>query len=122
MHILDDFCLQGILAKFKCKDFWIDKDKLYENDYIISLFIHGLSWTISINIPIIFIMIKYNYINNPGFTFIFIVEFLFNWIIHCIVDHFKANEKIINLITDQLIHFIQILLLFTIFVSILINN
>ena len=38
-HILDDFCLQGILASLKQKSWWEENypNKLYKYDYIISL-------------------------------------------------------------------------------------
>ena len=122
MHILDDFVFQGILSKLKRKVFWL-KDKeykeIYKYDYIISLIIHALSWTISINIPVMFILYQYNKLDNMMYTIIFIIEFLLNWLIHSIVDDLKANKMKINLITDQLIHFIQVFIIFILFVNIL---
>ena len=122
MHILDDFVFQGILSKLKRKVFWL-KDKeykeIYKYDYIISLIIHALSWTISINIPVMFILYQYNKLDNMMYTIIFIIEFLLNWLIHSIVDDLKANKMKINLVTDQIIHFIQVFILFILFVNIL---
>lgn len=122
MHIMDDFVFQGVLSKLKRKVFWL-KDKeykeIYKYDYIISLIIHALSWTISINIPVMFILIHYNKLDNIMYTTIFIIEFLLNWIIHSIVDDLKANKMKINLITDQIIHFIQVSIIFILFVNIL---
>ena len=33
---------------------------------------------------------------------------VFNTIIHALVDHLKCNEKILNLVQDQLLHLAQI--------------
>lgn len=122
MHILDDFYLQGVLSNMKRRIFWLkDKDykELYRYDYIISLLIHALSWTISINIPIMFILYQFNKLHDIRYTIIFIVEFILNWIIHSIVDNLKANKMKINLIIDQVIHFIQVFIVFLLFVNIL---
>ena len=83
----------------------------YKNDHKMALFIHGLSWSIMINLPI---MIKLDF--QVGlFTCISIV---LNLIIHSYVDNLKANKKTINLVQDQSIHFIQVLATFLIFVLI----
>ena len=52
-HIIDDFYLQGILAKLKQKNWWKENapDSLYKNDYMAALIIHSLSWSIMITIP-----------------------------------------------------------------------
>lgn len=47
LHILDDFCLQGIMASMKQKSWW-QKDSVgsqpkYKNDYIAALFAHSFS-------------------------------------------------------------------------------
>ena len=59
LHIIDDFVLQAAcLNKLKQKAFWADyvtKDnKLYQNDYLVALFIHGLSWSLMVHLPFIF--------------------------------------------------------------------
>lgn len=118
MHILDDFVLQGVLSTMKRKINWI-KDKeykeLYKYDYMISLIIHALSWTISINIPIMFIIYRFDRLHDMKVMIIFIVEFICNWVIHSIVDNLKANKGKINLVQDQLCHFCQVLILFLLF-------
>ena len=48
-------------------------------------------------------------------NWIFASVFVSNIIIHAFIDDLKANKKKINLITDQSIHFIQILLTAIIF-------
>ena len=39
----------------------------------------------------------------------FYVAFFVNLVTHAVVDHLKANTKVINLWGDQLIHLIQII-------------
>lgn len=114
LHIIDDFVLQPIcLSKLKCKDIWIEANKqydnLYENDYKMALFIHGLSWSIMIHIPCIVYLLHINI--NPS-AFIFLSIFIHGGI-HSIIDNLKANKRKINLITDQSLHFIQILIICT---------
>ena len=48
----------------------------------------------------------------------FILLFIANMLIHAAVDHLKANLLVINLITDQSIHLIQILITWGIFVAV----
>ena len=112
-HIVDDYYLQGWLASAKQKEWW-EKNapaKLYEKDYIWALLMHSFSWTFMIMLPIAI---------YSGFDVdvIFVIMFMFNMIIHALVDNLKANMKLINLWTDQFIHLIQIVLTFTIFVLI----
>lgn len=106
-HIIDDFYLQGILAKMKQKKFWEEYDSKYECDYIPALLLHGFSWTFMIMLPIA-IFTKF----NLGY---FYIAYIANTIIHSIVDDLKANRHKINLITDQTIHYVQIVITFTIF-------
>lgn len=108
LHILDDFVLQGVcLNKLKQKEFWKDyiseTNKLYKYDYIMALFIHSLSWSLMIHLPL--------FLTNVSNVFL-LISILINAIIHSIVDDLKANKKKINLITDQIIHFIQIIAVF----------
>ena len=39
---------------------------------------------------------------------VFLIVFLFNTALHMFIDNEKANEKSINLVTDQLLHLVQI--------------
>lgn len=109
LHIIDDFVLQPIcLSKLKQKSFWqeqnLDND-LYKNDYFASLIIHGLSWSAMVHIPTM-------YLFNFEHQLILLISFLVHAIIHAMIDDLKANKKIINLITDQTLHLIQIILIF----------
>ena len=105
MHIVDDFYLQGWLASAKQKEWWEKNapEKVYRFDYIWALMIHSFSWTFMVMMPIAFIM-------NFEVNGVFICLFVGNLLIHAIVDNMKANLKMINLITDQSIHMLQILI------------
>lgn len=106
LHIVDDYYLQGILAQMKQKSWWKENapDELYKNDYKVALLEHAFSWTFMIMLPITITMIvQNNYINT-----IYITYFIINWILHAVIDHLKANRKIINLVVDQTCHIIQI--------------
>jgi hypothetical protein len=113
-HIIDDFVLQPVcLSNLKQKSWWGEhcNGKQYRNDYKMALFIHSLSWSIMIHLPIILL-----YVCN-GWVLSFSI--LINMIIHYIVDDLKANKYKINLVIDQSIHFIQIILTFIIIFIIL---
>ena len=102
-HIVDDFYLQGILAKMKQKDWWEKQDgyrSFYKNDYIAALLAHGFSWSFMIMLPFVIF----------GFMHWSILFFIcFNAPLHAYIDHCKANRKEINLIADQVCHLNQIL-------------
>lgn len=110
-HIVDDYYLQGWLASAKQKSWW-DKnspDKLYKHDYIAALFMHSFSWTFMMMlIPTIYIIL----FGGKYYPLVFVV----NIIIHMITDNLKANAKVINLCQDQLIHMIQIIGTFIVFI------
>lgn len=101
-HIVDDYYLQGILAKMKSKSWWEENapDKLYKYDYIIALIIHALSWAVMITLPILFASAW-----QPHWAVYLMLGV--NLAIHAVVDDLKANKKKINLIADQSIHFVQ---------------
>jgi len=101
-HIVDDYYLQGILAKMKQKKWWQENapSRLYRNDYIVALIMHSFSWSFMITLPTLFVSTNY----------ILIVFFIaFNTIVHAYVDNAKANKYSINLIVDQTCHLIQII-------------
>ena len=114
-HIVDDYYLQGWLASAKQKSWWENNcsNVLYQNDYIMALIMHAFSWTFMIHIPIIIYLFYYNININ---ICIFIIIFLLNWFIHAFTDHLKANLLKINLIQDQIIHIIQILIIYFIYI------
>ena len=105
LHIVDDYYLQGILAKLKCRSFWDENapDKMYKYDYIAALIIHSISWSFMVMvIPISLKLIEHKNLS------ICLMCFLINAVIHCIIDNAKANKHAINLIQDQAVHVLQV--------------
>ena len=102
-HIVDDFYLQGVLAKMKQKGWWKENasNALYKFDYIVALIIHALSWSIMITLPILFVSAW-----NPHWAIYLMLGV--NVAIHAIVDDLKANRHKINLACDQFVHVMQI--------------
>lgn len=110
-HILDDFVLQTTcLSDLKQKSWWEEhaSSDLYKNDYKMAGFLHALEWSIFINLPVMFLC------SIPSILITWSV--VFNLLIHWYVDNLKANERKINLITDQCIHIGQIILTYIIVV------
>jgi hypothetical protein len=106
-HIIDDFVFQPIcLSKLKQNDVWKNSPPMYKNDYIMALFIHALSWSIMIHLPLFIFCIPW---------WVLILTISSNLVVHMIVDDLKANLKTINLVQDQSIHLIQIILTFVIY-------
>ena len=111
LHIIDDYCLQApCLCDLKQKSFW-EKNaphKLYENDQLCALLMHGLSWSFMIMLPIA-VAINFNVDIN------FFLMFIINAVFHAAIDDLKANKYRINLWTDQLTHIGQILVTFILY-------
>lgn len=106
LHIVDDYYLQGWLASGKQKSWWEKNtfNELYKYDYLMALFCHSFSWSFMIQLPIfIYGFYLKKFIWN-------ILLFIINIIIHAYTDNLKANKLKINLIQDQIIHFIQIVI------------
>ena len=117
-HILDDYCLQShCLCDLKQKRWWKENapDKKYENDYKIGLLAHSFSWSFMIHIPVVIYLIYYNQFYTDV-TFMFFFTFITNMYIHYAIDDMKANKGYLNLIQDQTFHFIQLVLLYAIYV------
>lgn len=108
LHILDDYKLQGVLASMKQEEWWKKQEgysKFYENDYVMALFEHALCWSISINLPLLF----YDFFKNDLNGILTILGLIIcNMLWHGCIDDLKANQKKINLVTDQLLHLVQI--------------
>ena len=119
LHILDDFVLQkATLSNLKQREWWEREigtkeygiPLMYKNDYKMALIIHALSWSIMIHLPLFIFDFEWYWL---------LISVASNCLIHYIVDNAKANLKTINLIQDQIIHFGQILLTFTIYSSLI---
>lgn len=117
-HIFDDFKMQGILATYKQKKFWLESEEvlkyknheIYRNDWIISLVLHSFSWAFLTMLPVA-------YVCNFKISVLFLIFFVANIAIHFFVDHLKANSLKINLIQDQIIHILQIVVTFLVLVK-----
>ena len=121
--MIGDYFLQGeFLSRAKCKDFWHkmyfdDKfeyhkeNKKYIYDWIAALLCHSFIWSMCIHFPIIY------FISSCNHTLLF-NSIIINCVVHAIIDHLKANKKIINLNQDQTFHLIQIFITRILFYSI----
>ena len=116
LHIVDDYYLQGLLASFKQKSWWEKNcpNSLYKNDYIMALLEHAFSWAVMIHIPIVIFSMIYD-VKIP--IIIFVTTFIVNWEIHAATDHTKANLLKINLVQDQLIHIVQIIITWLVYMN-----
>lgn len=113
-HLLADYPLQGWLAQAKGKAYWENAPKKNKHDYIPALICHSLMWGIVTFIPLLsapfFTSTKHEWV-----TYLLLVIAVPT---HCFVDNAKANEKALNLWQDQLIHFVQIICSWLIFITI----
>ena len=108
-HVVDDFYLQGILAKLKQRTWWQENApaKKYEMDYVAALFIHAFSWSVMITMPYIVLMLVRNDYKVIG---VWLSALLVNTFVHTIVDTLKCNRGRISLWTDQCIHSAQVVI------------
>lgn len=114
-HIIDDFYLQGCLAKLKRRDYWEENypDDMYKRDHFTALIIHAFSWTVMVHIPALVYSIKFAGA-LPAYWFLF---FVLHWAIHTITDHMKANLNVISLSYDQLVHALQVVFIWLYWVA-----
>ena len=104
-HIVDDFYLQGNLAKMKQKVWWeklFEYKSLYKHDYKMALLIHSMSWSIMILIPSMILLPTVS-------SYLLLGAFIINTIIHYWIDNEKCNKLHINLMVDQTIHLLQVI-------------
>lgn len=104
-HIVDDYYLQGLLAKLKQKSYWElnAPDKMYKYDYLMALLMHSMSWSFMIMLPL---LVYFGF--DPPISFLAL--WITNTAVHFIIDDLKANERKINLIQDQSVHLLQIII------------
>ena len=115
LHIVDDYYLQGILASMKTEKMVEENapDRLYEKDYLMALGEHAFSWTFMVMlIPAIYTLM--NHISGMNGCYFFV--FCFNWAVHFSIDNLKANDKMINLIQNQMIHIGQVVVTWSFFI------
>ena len=113
LHFIADFNLQigAKLHDMKQKMWWsrqykrlkmeANDTRQYRNDYKCALFIHALVWSLVTFAPLVYFTK-----NSYGYLAMIVV----NTIVHAKIDDAKANEYILNLIEDQVMHLIQIVL------------
>ena len=119
-HIVDDFYFQpGMLSKLKQKSWWEENanDKKYKNDYLIALYIHGFSWSFMVHLPLLVYALLGN-VNLDVFNTFYPISLGMHTFVHAAIDDQKANYKTTNLITDQIIHFFQMIVIFGMFLGI----
>ena len=112
LHVLEDFHLQGILASMKQIRWWekqVGSEYLgkYAYDWVPSLLAHAFEWTFMIMIPIFL---------TREFTYLTALMIMSNTIFHFVVDNSKCNLLKINLVTDQILHLVQILFTWVFFI------
>lgn len=112
-HIVDDYYLQGILAKMKQISWWREQTNnlLYKNDWLPALIAHGISWSFMIMLPCNIYLL----LNKPDTIYYFSILFVVNACFHSKIDHEKCNRHTINLIVDQSLHLFQIFVTFIVF-------
>ncbi len=105
VHIVDDYYLQGWLANGKSRAWWQTNapDEKYKYDFIVCLLEHGFSNSFLLHAAI--------FVMADASNWLLLLSFLFTMIFHALVDNLKANNKIINLWQDQVLHALNILIL-----------
>lgn len=102
LHIVDDFYLQGILAKMK-------RRKGNGNyDYTAALIIHGYSWSWMVHLPFTSLMVlcdKFQHAPTLALSIILHAG------LHAIIDHEKTNNHWFGLAEDQIFHIVQVVLI-----------
>ena len=107
LHVLADFHLQDILARMKQRSWWLSQEGYgdrYRNDWAIAMWIHAFEWTFVVMLPL---MYRLNWQPTRNYILIFVGQMF----IHAVVDHMKANMRVLSLVGDQLIHVCQILVI-----------
>lgn len=117
LHVFADFNLQGILADMKQKAWWKRRIKdldntIYANDYKIALAVHAFMWTFVVTLPMVIfgwpvICGEFGWAAVKEIL-IYLMLIVANSMLHYVADDCKANEKSIDLATDQLVHVIQV--------------
>ena len=118
-HTFYDFHLQGILAQMKQKEWWqkqFVKEELsntkYRSDYKMALAVHSFEWAFCIQLPLL--VNVYNRCGDFGWFDVRVVLMFINLLIasacfHYLIDDMKANDKSISLVADQMIHVVQVI-------------
>jgi peptidoglycan/LPS O-acetylase OafA/YrhL len=118
LHVFADFHLQGILASMKQRVWWrgqLAKNNIpeesysfYDNDYKAALWTHAFEWTFVTYLPAFVVCVMHR--DRLDMTWAYVVLLATNVLWHKVVDDGKANELVLNLITDQVMHVAQIVI------------
>lgn len=116
MIILYKFLI--FLIMLFCHIIWEENhpNRLHENNFIMTLCEHAFSWACVTHIPIIIYLIVAGIEIS---VFCFTALFIFHWLIHFMTDDLNVNLLKINLIQDKIIHILQIVVLWFIYVFII---
>lgn len=115
MHTIADYRTQGCLADLKQKSFWQANcpDEMYKYDYIMALFMHSFQWTFMMTLPGVVYWLIYTEFDATAYLLIIVA----NTLVHMVIDHAKANCHLLNLVTDQVCHLIQMAMTLAIFLG-----
>jgi len=110
-HLVSDYTLQGWLADAKQRNWWAvrtselpaESKVLYRHDWMAGLACHALYWSLVTFLPLY---------GHPAWWVIVLSQAS----VHAVVDHLKCNAHRINLWQDQLLHLLQILVAYWLFV------
>ena len=124
LHVFADYHLQGILATLKQRDKWPqtlpENTFIWKNDYKAALAAHAFEWSFVVTLPclasIFHVCSDFSWPNIRIGT-VYIAWLVLNAILHYIIDDLKANDKSINLITDQLAHVVQVFITWLLWTS-----
>lgn len=119
-NIIDDYVLQPAALSNQKKKSWWDAnapEDLTKEDYKMALGIHCISWSIMILVP--FMVITWG---DESVNQLITTVFVINAAVHYVVDDLKDNQKKINLWTNQVIHFCQIIVTWLILSNVYLSN
>lgn len=115
MHYLADWVVQtDKVAELKQKKSWekFGNPDLYKNDYKTVLSEHAYTWSFMVMTPLLIC----NLHNAQWSLLTYFLLVLANTGLHYIIDDMKANEYKMSLKSDQLLHDMQILVSFFIYI------
>lgn len=118
LHVFADFHLQGILASMKQQAWWGEqqaKENMpeqsfinYVNDYKVALWAHAFEWTFVTYLPVFVVCAMHR--DQLNMTLVYVSLLVTNALWHKLIDDGKANEGLLNLVFDQVLHVVQIVI------------
>jgi hypothetical protein len=108
LHVIEDFHMQGIMARMKQREFWREYPEMYAHDWIPVILLHGMEWATVVALPCILA----SWFDVSAW---FVLTVVVMGVVHAYVDHLKANRLSINLIQDQAVHIVQIAVMLVVY-------